>query len=91
MVDEAGPKVVAGEGEMDGWAHGTARDAAQKCWTVADLWEGNGRWSVIRSERKGPLRPQVKEGNSRVLKKNSGLRAPSAEILMNSLHVYFKS
>lgn len=37
LVDEAGPKVVAGEGEMNGRAHSTAQDAARKLWAVADL------------------------------------------------------
>lgn len=65
LVDEAGPKVVAGEGEMDSRAHGTARDGACKCWTVAYLQGGKGRWSMIRrSGRKGPFSPQVKDGGS---------------------------
>lgn len=66
LVDEAGPKVVAGEWEMDSRAHGIAWDAAHKWWTVAYLWGGNSRWSVIRREREGPLSPQVKEGGSQV-------------------------
>lgn len=66
LVDEAGPKVVAGEWEMDSRAHAIAWDAAHICWTVAYLWGGNGRWSVIRSESEGLLSPPVKEGGSQV-------------------------
>lgn len=61
LIDKAGPKVVAGEGEMDSRAHSTAWNAAHKCWTMADLWGGNGRGIIIRrSRRRGLLSPQVK-------------------------------
>lgn len=43
LVDEAGPKVVAGEGEIDGWTHATAYDAAHKRRAIADLRGGHGR------------------------------------------------
>lgn len=40
MVDEAGAKVVAGEGEMHGRGYSTTYDATYKCWPMADLWGG---------------------------------------------------
>lgn len=62
LVDEAGAEVVAGEGEMDGRAHGAACDAARKGWAMADLWGGNGRWDETRSGREGPLKSSREGG-----------------------------
>lgn len=94
MVDEAGPKVVAGEGEMNGWAHSNARDAAQKCRAVADLWGGNGRQSLIRSVSKGLLKSSGEGGKQLALfkkkDKNTGARTPWAEGLIHRKFVYLR-
>lgn len=53
LVDEASPKVVAGEGEMDSWAHSTAYDVAYECWAMADLQGEMDRGTVVRGRRTG--------------------------------------
>lgn len=53
MVNEASPKVVAGEGEMDSWAHSTAYDIAYECWAMADLQGEVDQGTVVRGRRTG--------------------------------------